>query len=105
MFFDGQNIADFAHFIRFLGTALIGFSVLNWYGARLAHNTEAMLIAVTANFTSLALATAIDLLMLTSHTMNSRGLLILALHLSFALGFGYWISQIRKKIAAQKVRS
>lgn len=103
-FFDGANLGTHSHFIRFLGTALLGFSVVNWYAIRLAHNPEALLIALVANFTSLFLATTIDFILFTTGMLTSRSILILLLHLSFAAGFGYWIHVVRQQLATQKTR-
>lgn len=97
-FANGQVPNDF-HFVRYLGTALIGFGVLNWYGARFVSKPEIALIALVANFTSLVLATSIDLVMYLDGTLAGRNVLILLLHVSFSIGFGYYINQTRHLLA------
>lgn len=104
VFFDGDGAARHAHFIRFLGTALTGFSVINWYAVRLMHNPEALLIALVANFTSLFLASMIDLLMFVQGMLTDRSILILFLHLGFAFGFGYWIHIVRTQHTTRRAK-
>ncbi len=95
-FLDRQAAQDIG-FTHYLGTALIGFSVLNWYGARFADKPAIALVALTANFMSLALATVIDLIE-TASGMGAPGLPpVLALHLGFAAAFAWFIHDTRRK--------
>lgn len=101
-YFANGQVPNDIHFVRYLGTALVGFGILNWYGARFAAKPEMALIALVANFASLLLATIIDVLMYLDGSLSGRNILILLLHLAFVIGFGYYINQTRHELAHAK---
>lgn len=94
----GPTASDIG-FTRYLGTALTGFGVLNWYGARFASKPDIALVALVANGTSLVLATCINLSEILAGNATVGTMPVLVLHLGFALGFGYFIRQTRTKLA------
>lgn len=81
-------------FIRFLGSALIGYTYLNWYTARLDH-IIIMRATLIGNLSILSVAFFISLFAVISGTLNQKGLLIVLLHLVFGLGFVYYTFKIR----------
>lgn len=83
------------HFVRFIGTALIGFSVSNWIYSKFV-DLKAVLPGIYGNMTSLCLAIAVDLIGLLLHQLNRSGWLILGVHVGFAAAFLYCILQIRR---------
>lgn len=92
--FDGDN-SESHHFVRFIGTALIGFSVTNWIYSNLK-DLRAVLPAVYGNLTSVSLAIFIDLIGLALGMLGRAAWLILALHAVFAVAFTYCIVLIKK---------
>lgn len=76
-------------FIQFLGSSLIGYAYLNWYTAKLSH-LEIMVATLIGNLSTLVIATLLSLIALQSGALNQNGFLILLLHVTFALGFGYF---------------
>lgn len=95
----GRSSPDLG-FTRYLGTALTGFGVANWYGARFALKPDVALVALTANFTSLLLASGLDLLELLDSRSPMGALPVFLLHAGFALGFGYFINETRTRMRA-----
>lgn len=102
-YFNNDQYPNTVHFVRFLGTALTGFGVLNWMGSAI-EDAEAALPGMYGNLTSLVLASLIDVIGLTYRILNPRGWLILALHLVFVVGFSYFAWGIRSE-TTQKVAS
>ncbi len=93
-FFANGKIPNDIHFVRFLGTALVGFGVLNWTASNLS-DTKAVLPILYGNFVSLTLGVVIDLVGLVAGNLNMRSAWILLLHSVFGAGFGYYIVQLR----------
>lgn len=92
--FDGFEAPNL-HFVRFIGTALIGFSVINWLYSRL-NNLEYILPAIYGNLASLSLAIIVDAIGLYLHMLAPLAWLILALHAVFAGAFLYCVLLIRR---------
>jgi hypothetical protein len=92
--FDGYDSSNF-HFVRFIGTALIGFSVTNWLYSTFT-TKEAVLPAIYGNLTSLALAIIVDAVGLIVGVLASAAWLILALHMIFATAFVYCVFLIQR---------
>ena len=88
-------------FARFLGSALMGYSYLNWATARYnrSDSREATLIG---NLATLSIALVLSILAMVNSTFNSKGILIVLLHLIFAGGFAYYLN---KKLTSVKPRS
>lgn len=93
--FDGQTTLGDYHFVRFIGTALIGFAVMNWLYARL-HDVRATLPAIYGNLTSLALAIIVDIIGIMLHTLPMAAWLILIVHILFMLAFGYCVGGLQR---------
>ena len=91
--FDGYQ-ADNFHFVRFIGTALIGFSVMNWLYSKF-EDVTLVLPVLYGNMTSLVLAVAVDLIGLIIGQLMPIAWLILVLHLVFVVAFGYCIRVIK----------
>lgn len=87
--FDGYN-ADNFHFVRFIGTALIGFAVMNWLYSTF-EDMRVVLPVLYGNMTSLVLAIIVDLVGLLAGTLTQMTWFILGLHLMFVAAFGYCI--------------
>ncbi len=96
-FAEGQMPND-VHFVRFLGTALIGFGALNWASSNLSE-PRALMPALYANATSLLLGVLIDVIGLVAGRLNQRAWLILALHVVFGAGFAYYLNKFRKAVS------
>lgn len=77
-------------FIRFLGSSLVGYSYLNWQTAKL-NKLEAMHATLVGNFATLCIALLLSIIGVLTKDLNLYGLLIVALHLVFASGFGYFL--------------
>lgn len=92
--FDGYNGSNY-HFIRFIGTALLGFAVMNWLYAGF-HDKKAVMPALLGNLTSLFIAVVIDTIGLIYGTVPMAAVVILAVHFVFMAAFGYAIWLIRK---------
>jgi hypothetical protein len=92
--FDGYDSSNF-HFVRFIGTALIGFSVTNWLYSSF-RTKEAVLPAIYGNLTSLLLAVLIDTIGLIAGVLASAAWLILIVHTLFAAAFIYCALLIQK---------
>ncbi|MDQ3123426.1 MAG: hypothetical protein M3Q14_01950 [bacterium] len=90
--FDGTS-GESNHFVRFIGTALIGFSVANWLCSRLPDLSHALPV-IYGNFTSLVLAILVDLIGLALNLLSGAVWIILLVHFSFALAFWYCIRLI-----------
>jgi Na+-driven multidrug efflux pump len=92
--FDGYDPGNY-HFIRFIGTALIGFAVTNWLYSSF-HSKEVVLPAIYGNLTSLILAVLVDAIGLVAGVLAPAAWLILLLHAFFAGAFIYCVLLIRK---------
>jgi hypothetical protein len=74
------------HLARFIGAALIGYSVLNWFYSK-AESVKVMTPAVWGNFVSLFIACLIDIGYLWLGRVSSFGWLAFLLHFGFAWAF------------------
>ena len=101
LFFPGF-IADFflplpSHgtdiFIRFLGSTLIGYTYLNWSTTRYDH-LASMRATLVGNFSTLSIALIVSIWGVLDHSLKSTGVLIILLHLTFAIGFGWYLYQV-----------
>ena len=97
-FFADGTIPNNVHFVRFLGTALIGFGVINWRNSTITHQPHIVLNGLYGNLASLGLATIVDVVSLAQGVLNMRGWAILALHVFFTLGFSYYSIQVRGQL-------
>ena len=82
-------------FMRFLGSSLVGYSYLNWQTAKL-NKLQAMHATLVGNFATLCIALLLSIIGVVSQDLNLYGLLIVALHLVFASGFGYYLLKLRR---------
>lgn len=92
--FDGYDPGNY-HFVRFIGTALIGFAVTNWLYS-FFQETKVVLPAIYGNVASLALAIIVDVVGLIAGVLASAAWLILLLHAIFLVAFLYCIRLIRE---------
>lgn len=92
--FDGYDVNNF-HFVRFVGTALIGFAVTNWMYS-MFHDMRSVLPAIYGNLTSLIIAVGVDIIGLVSQTLSRAAWIILLVHLLFAGAFIYCVWLIKK---------
>jgi hypothetical protein len=83
-FTHGQETSSY--FVRFIGAALIGYSVTNWIYSQ-SEQIVNMLPATYGNLTSLSLATLVDLAGLWFGPLNSLAWLIFGLHVTFTIAF------------------
>lgn len=81
-------------FIRFLGSALIGYTYLNWHTSKL-DSVEAMQATFLGNLSTLTIAFFISLSAVITGTLNPKGLFIVLLHFTFAVGFGFYTFKVR----------
>lgn len=102
LWFEGYS-PDNYHFVRFVGTALVGFAVTNWLYSKF-HDLAAVLPAIYGNITSLGMAILTDLIGIGFGTLSRAAWLILALHIVFAAAFGYCVLLI-KKTEAHRLKS
>ena len=91
--FDGYDPGNY-HFVRFVGTALIGFSVTNWLYSTF-HDTRAVLPAIYGNLASLALAIGVDVVGLIEGSLSRAAWFVLLLHLAFTVAFVHCVRLIR----------
>lgn len=82
---DGYS-GDNYHLVRFIGTALIGFGVMNWLYSNF-NDLVATLPAIYGNLMSLCLAIIVDVAGLVRGTLSSTAWLILGLHIVFLVAF------------------
>jgi hypothetical protein len=94
-FFAGGQVPNDVHFVRFLGTALIGFGALNWTASKFK-DASALRPALYGNAISLILGVAVDAVGLLTGTLSHRGWWILLLHVIFGVGFMYYVIALRK---------
>lgn len=92
--FDGYDPSNY-HFVRFIGTALIGFAVMNWLYS-LSSDMKAVLPAIYGNLTSLILAIIVDTFGLAAGVLSHAAWWILSLHIVFTWAFAYLVWLIRK---------
>jgi hypothetical protein len=92
--FDGYDPGNY-HFVRFIGTALIGFAVTNWLYS-FFKEMKVVLPAIYGNVASLALAIIVDVIGLLAGVLASAAWLILMLHAVFLVAFLYSIRLIRR---------
>lgn len=94
LWFEGYSAQNY-HFVRFVGTALIGFAVTNWLYSKLT-DLRYVLPAIYGNLTSIGLAILVDVIGLATHSLSKAAWLILVLHIIFAVAFSYCIRYIIK---------
>lgn len=75
-------------FIRFIGSALIGYAILNALAAD-TKQRHTQNIALWSNFTTLSIATGLSVFGVLSHAVTQLGWLLIGEHLVFVTGFGY----------------
>lgn len=92
--FDGYSEGNF-HFVRFIGTALIGFSVSNWLYSGL-DDLSAVLPGIYGNITSLTIAIVVDLLGLAIGVLSAMAWLIVLLHVAFDVAFIYCVWLVKQ---------
>lgn len=92
--FVGHGVKDY-HFVRFIGTALIGFSVANWLYSQ-ADSIKTALPAIYGNLTSLYLAIIIDAVGVANGTLGRAAWAVLGLHIVFAAAFTYCVVLIKQ---------
>ncbi len=85
---------DSTHFIRFIGAALLGFSVTNWFYSR-SRDIRTVQPALIGNLASLSLAVIIDIAGLISGEVTQAGWLMLLVHATFGTAFMYSINLLR----------
>ena len=90
---DGYSNGNY-HLVRFIGTALIGFGIMNWFYSTF-DDLSATLPAIYGNLVSLLLAIAVDSLGLVTNMLNTSALLILGLHIIFFILFMKCVLLIR----------
>jgi hypothetical protein len=80
----GSNI-----FIQFLGSSLVGYTLINWYSSHV--DDKALLHAtITGNLGTLTIAAVLSVVGLANHALRPSGVLILLLHVGFGCGFAYF---------------
>lgn len=81
-------------FIRFLGSALLGYTYLNWYTANLGKLKD-MRATFIGNLSTLSVAFFVSLIAVLNGTLNARGWLIVLLHFVFGAGFAVCTFKVR----------
>jgi Na+-driven multidrug efflux pump len=92
--FDGSG-TESNHMVRFIGTALIGFAVMNWLYSSYSR-LDSVLPAIYGNLTSLWLAITVDIIGLFTGSLSKPGWFILFLHVIFAAAFSYCVILIKR---------
>jgi len=82
---DGYSNGNF-HLVRFIGTALIGFGVMNWLYSTF-EDLSSTLPAIYGNIVSLGLAIGVDIFGLISNHLSPSAWLISAIHITFFIAF------------------
>jgi hypothetical protein len=90
--FDGYDPSNY-HFVRFIGTALIGFAVTNWLYSSFT-DIKVVLPAIYGNIASLALAILVDVVGLIAGVLATPAWIILLLHSVFLAAFLYAVRLI-----------
>ncbi|MBW3568992.1 hypothetical protein KY385_02585 [Candidatus Parcubacteria bacterium] len=91
----GNEEAGNQHFAIYLGTALVGFSVMNWIYSNF-NDLSVLKPAIYGNLVSLSAALVIDIVSLARGSVNSSIWLILLLHLVFLAAFAYCLKIIHR---------
>lgn len=73
-------------FIRFIGSALMGYAALNVMAA-LARDAETQRIALWSNLVTLSIATVLSIYGVASNQIQSMASLIIVEHILFTVGF------------------
>ncbi len=81
-------------FIRFLGSALIGYTYLNWYSAHYS-KTSSVHPTLVGNFSTLSIALILSIVAVLDGSLKTTGWAIVLLHLVFAAGFGWFLWRLR----------
>lgn len=89
-FFLSDYVPGSEIFIRFLGSALVGYSYLNWYTAKYKQ-LELMHATLIGNFSTLMIALLISVIGVLDHSLKLTGWLIVLLHFTIGFGFGYYL--------------
>jgi hypothetical protein len=92
--FDGYSGSNY-HFMRFIGTALLGFALMNWLYAGF-HDKKAVMPALLGNLVSLGIAVVVDIIGLVQGSVPMVAAIILLLHVIFMVAFGYAVWLIRQ---------
>jgi hypothetical protein len=71
-----------------LGSALVGYSYLNWFTSANGVTVRPTLIG---NFSTLSIALVISIIGVLDGSLKTSGWLIVLLHLVFACGFGWFL--------------
>ncbi|MDL2363170.1 MAG: hypothetical protein QFB86_02175 [Patescibacteria group bacterium] len=91
------------HFAIYLGTALVGFSVINWLYSNL-DDLRLIRPAIYGNLASLLPATIIDGVSLARGSISSSIWLIFIIHLIFVVAFFYCLRRIKHDLAPRPVK-
>jgi Na+-driven multidrug efflux pump len=82
---DGYSTGNY-HLVRFIGTALIGFGITNWFYSTF-EDLKVTLPAIYGNITSLSLAILVDAYGLVAGRLRPTAWIILCLHIFFCIAF------------------
>lgn len=83
-------------FVRFIGSALVGYSVLNTLAAE-TKNYYAQEIALWANFVTLSIATILSIYGVASGQITAMASLLIGQHIVFTTGFATCLYLQKKK--------
>ncbi len=75
-------------FVRFIGSALLGYSTLNWL-ASASNDLKTYRIALDANLVTLSIATILSIVGVASGTIENLGWLLIAEHVVFMACFAW----------------
>jgi hypothetical protein len=75
-------------FVRFIGSALLGYSTLNWLASG-SNDLKTYRIALDANLVTLSIATILSIAGVASGTIENLGWLLIAEHMVFTAFFAW----------------
>jgi hypothetical protein len=75
-------------FIRFIGSALLGYATLNWQAAS-SNNYDVRRIVLEGNLVTLVVATILSTVGVLNHTITNYQWLLIVEHVFFTSGFVY----------------
>lgn len=75
-------------FVRFIGSALLGYSTLNWLASN-SNDIKTYLIALDANLVTLSIATVLSVVGVASGTVEQYGWLLIGEHVVFTVFFAW----------------
>lgn len=90
-----NNSSANEHFAVYLGTALVGFAVMNWLFSN-SKNLQLVSPAIYGNLASLLTAIIIDVTAILLRGFNKAAWSILFLHVLFAVAFSYCLMIMRR---------